>query len=472
MSALLHATLLAAALAAEPTAASPAPAATAEAAPAAVAEAPAPATTAAAPAAPAVEAAAVEEQEAVTSEAAGYTPPASTPTSPTQAFTLTGFVDVGFASAQGDGTSFAPGDNRFPADYGVDAFAPAVNSRGEVASTDSSGRFTNGFLPRSMGIGGRPSFMVNTLSADLRVAPPNTPLFFFARAQLLPRFSGSGDATRLFVEQAFARITPFESREFTLAVGKFDPVFGIEYLDNSANLRTGITPSLVSRYTTGQQLGAKAFFRQQIAPIWSALSLNVALTNNSSEIEALQPAEVSLSGMPVASARLGYELNLPGFQLKLGGSGLYGPRNDQRDPTVRQTAWGADARLYFMGVQLAGEYVALDQARGTSAEKLTATGEHALASAFTVRGLYAFAGWTLPFSWEALRKVTVYGRYGRRMAEFEGFTPITVDRITAGARIDLWDALALKGELLFNRELEGAPNVANDVRTFSLVYTW
>ena len=47
---------------------------------------------------------------------------------------INGYIDVGFAKAQGDGTSFAPGDLRLPADYGVDTFATAVNSRGDVAN--------------------------------------------------------------------------------------------------------------------------------------------------------------------------------------------------------------------------------------------------------------------------------------------------------------------------------------------------
>src|SRR6185436_4040633 len=80
---------------------------------------------------------------------------------------VTGYVDVGFAKAQGNGTSFHPADNRSPLDYGVDPFAPAVNSRGEAASTDPGTdpngypRFVNGFLPRSAGIGGTPSFLLN-----------------------------------------------------------------------------------------------------------------------------------------------------------------------------------------------------------------------------------------------------------------------------------------------------------------------
>ena len=67
---------------------------------------------------------------------------------------ILGYVDVGFAKAQGDGTSFAPGDPRPEPDYHVDPFAPAVNARGEVASTDAGGKAVNGFLPRSVNIGG------------------------------------------------------------------------------------------------------------------------------------------------------------------------------------------------------------------------------------------------------------------------------------------------------------------------------
>ena len=72
-----------------------------------------------------------------------------------------------------------------------------------------------------------------------------------------------GDGTRVVVEQAFGRLVPFDSQELALSVGKFDSVFGIEYLDNQANIRTGITPSLIARYTTGQSIGAKLFYRLQ-----------------------------------------------------------------------------------------------------------------------------------------------------------------------------------------------------------------
>src|SRR5206468_8736739 len=117
----------------------------------------------------------------------------------------------------------------------------------------------------------------------------------------------AGEATQLLVEQAFARVIPFASQEFALTLGKSDSVFGIEYLENQANLRTGITPSLIARYTTGQGLGAKAFYRLQIPRLWSALSVNVAATNGGTLVDTLQPENASLTGTPVFSARLGME---------------------------------------------------------------------------------------------------------------------------------------------------------------------
>jgi hypothetical protein len=276
----------------------------------------------------------------------GYTPPAGL-TPPLQ---LNGYIDVGFAKAQGDGTSFAPGDTRLPVDYAVDPFAPAVNSRGDVASNDPGGRLTNGFLPRSVGIGGRPSFLINTVNFDLKYAAPGTPLLIFTRLQILPRFSSSGDETRPYLEQAFGRFIPFDSQELAISVGKFDSVFGIEYLDNQANLRTGITPSLMARYTTGTSTGAKVFYRMQLPALWSALSLHVAATNSGNFVEALQGPDASLTGVPVLSGRLGYELNRPEIQVKLGASGLYGPRNDQNQRGAHQRALGADARVALHGL--------------------------------------------------------------------------------------------------------------------------
>jgi hypothetical protein len=47
-----------------------------------------------------------------------------------------------------------------------------------------------------------------------------------------------------------------------------------------------------------------------------------------------------------------------------------------------------------------------------------------------------------------------------------------VDRITAGLNVGIGDNLIVKGEVLVNRELEGAPTVPNNVLTSSVVWTW
>jgi hypothetical protein len=413
------------------------------------------------------------ESEAQPLEATAPTPtPTGAPAQSEQAFFFNGYVDIGFAHADGDGTSFSPNDTRAPLDYGSDTFATAVNSRGDVASTNAGDRFTNHFLPYSVGIDGKPSFLVNTVDADLRYSPAQAPYMLFARVQVLPRFEPTGDATRVVVEQAFGRISPFNRAEFAISIGKFDPVFGIEYLENEAPLRTNITPSLIARYTTGQQLGVKALYRKQIPALASAVSINIAGTNNSSEVEALQPAEVSLTGVPVGSVRLGYELGLEHVQLKLGTSGMYGPRNDQRDPGVLQMAVDADARLYVYGLSIAAEGIWLNQSEGTSADKLTGTGEGQFASAFFVRGFYTELNYGFDLGLSGLKKVTPYAVYSWRHAGFQGFTPITVDRFTFGLRLDLWENLAFKAEVLLNRELAGAPTVDNNVQTTSLVFSW
>jgi hypothetical protein len=420
--------------------------------------------------APAASAADAQEEADEQEGSAGFVLPATAEIAPPLVFM--GYVDVGFAAAEGDGTSYPPDDTRLPADYGVDTFAPAVNSRGDVASTNAGDRFDNGFKPRSVEIGGRPSFLLNTVNFDARYLPVTSPVMVFTRMQLTPRWgNAAGNQAIVFVEQAFGRVTPIKGTELFVSVGKFDSVFGIEYLENQANFRTNITPSLFARYTTGTGLGVKAFYRYQIAPAWSAISLNTALTNSGNFVEALQPPDISFTGRPVVSSRLGYELNLPILQVKLGGSGMYGPRNDQRLRKAKQRMWGVDARLHVVGISLSGEYMDVKEDLGATG-KVTGLGSYPVASAFHARGFWSMAAYTWRAGLGPLRALTGYVRYEQRRAEFEGFRPIKVSRFTGGFRVDLWESLILKAEVLFNNELQGAPEVDNDVVTSSIVYSW
>ena len=121
----------------------------------------------------------------------------------------------------------------------------------------------------------------------------------------------AGDNTRLLLEQAFGRITPIKSAELAISVGKFDSVFGIEYLENQANFRIGVTPSLIARYTTGhvgRRQGVLPRTRSSRRRRRSASTSSA--TNSGTFVESLQGSSRSLTGVPVATARLGYELNL------------------------------------------------------------------------------------------------------------------------------------------------------------------
>jgi hypothetical protein len=330
-----------------------------------------------------------------------------------------------------------------------------------------------------VGIGNRPSFLLNTASVDVRVQPRGVPLFVFARVQFMPRLSPTGDVTRVDLQQAFARYSPFKQAELAFFLGRFDSVFGIEYLENEANLRLGITPSLTARYTTGQGLGAKVFYRVQLPGIWSALSLNASATTNGTRIEALVPVFGSLTGSIVGSGRLGYELNLQKVQAKLGVSGLYGPRSDvafdARAPS-RQWAVSGDVRVNAFGFALAAELTHLEDSRveapAIATPKQTGLGPAELASGFVVTGGWVRLGYTLPWTTSALTAATFYARYDRREGRFVDFTQLKTARWTFGVRVDLWEFLALKAEYLTNRELAGAPLIDNDVFTSSAVFTW
>jgi hypothetical protein len=294
----------------------------------------------------------------------------------------------------------------------------------------------------------------------------------FLRGQALPRWNGHGSETQFLLQQAFGRITPLPSQELSISVGRFDSVFGIEYLENESNLRVGITPSLIARYTTGHPIGLKVFYRFQIPSILSAFSINAAATNHGSEVDSLQVESLSFTGVPVASARLGYELNLLGTELKLGVSGLYGPRNDQQDSSVTQRQLGLDGRLYVGPVSLTAEYVNVKQDPATAPPKVTGTGVYTIASGFQAHGFYLTLAYALPVHGRVLSGVTLYGRYDRRKGGFEGTPQLLTSRWTVGGRVDLWGVLALKVEGLFNRENAGAPTVDNDVFTTSAVFSF
>ena len=157
------------------------------------------------------------------------------------------------------------------------------------------------------------------------------------------------------------------------------------------------------------------------------------------------------------------------FQVKLGTSGEYGPRNDQHGNYVHEWAIGADLRVIVGGLSLSAEGISIRQDEG-AADKANGLGPWTVVSGFAARGAYGTLAWAVPLSDGAFRKLTPYVRYEQRHAQFEGFPAYTVDRLTAGVRLDLWDQLIMKAEGLLNGEVSGLPTVANNVFTSSFVY--
>ena len=391
-----------------------------------------------------------------------------------QKLTFAGYVDFGYFATEGNGSGVTqdvlhtyPGYAGYQWVFPGDLLAPAINSRGEVADL--------GDLPGvsrydAIHSGGAPGFIVNEVNLRLRATPaPNA--IITTSVNFTPRTGSNfslGDM--LDVDLAQLEWLPGEAQRTSIFVGKIESVLGIEYRQRKSDQRFGITPSLIARYTTGQSVGAKLFYRLQLAPLWSALSINLAATNSGTFVDALQTPDISLTGVPVGSVRLGYELNLPRVQVKLGASGMYGVRNDQSDRSSRQMARGADLRVALFGIYLNVEAVMVDEDQG--GPKTNDSGQFMLASGFHGRGIYGQLAYALVVDAGPLHKITPYARYEQRHAWFEGFTPLTVERTTLGVRVDLWESLIVKAELIVNRELAGAPNVANNVETTSVVYSW
>ncbi len=206
----------------------------------------------------------------------------------------------------------------------------------------------------------------------------------------------------------------------------------------------------------------------------------MAATNSGTFVEALQGPSRSLTGRPIVAGRLGYELNLPRVSIKVGGSAEYGPRNDQDLTTASpETLLGFDARVILPTLVLSGEYVHVEEEDagqslpGMVVPKLAGTGAYQEITEFYAHGFWiqrpSSCRWrSTPF------RVTLYARYEQRHGQFPDYlgATILVDRITGGVNVGVGETLQLKAEYLVNRELEGAPQVANNVFTSSAVWTW
>ena len=288
----------------------------------------------------------------------------------------------------------------------------------------------------------------------------------------LPRWAGTARATRRWCWSSRRSVG---SPRSTGANSSSRAASSIRFRDRvprePGELPNGDHASLLARYTTGTTVGLKAFYRQQIAAALVGAQPQHRGDQRRDLRQALQPVDASLTGRPVGSARFGYELNLP----RLNQAARQRPaRSAQR--SVRSGGAADDVRLRSPDHlrRAEPERRIRRRRRGRRGGRQTdGRGRYyPVASGFYARGFWTQGAYAFAIPRGPVRAIVPYGRYEQRRAGFEGFRPITVARVTAGLRLDLWECLILKAELLVNQELAGAPVVDNNVFTTSAVYSW
>jgi hypothetical protein len=267
---------------------------------------------------------------------------------------VSGYVDLGFFAPIGNnGVGWVrdvanrqlPQYSNYAWTFVGDILGSPVNSRGEAADLgDAPGidRFD------SVDSNGAPGFIVNEVNLRLGYTLADAAIMR-ASVNFVPRSPTEDFAIGDFLEVDLAELEYVLTADgqTSLFVGKVLPVFGIEYTDRKSDQRFGITPSLVARYTTGPQLGAK--IRSKLFNDW--LILAAAVTNNTSGVEQFhfyreidRNAAKTLNGRAALSLPLGGFGALAGQRLEFGVSGEIGAQDNDRRSDHEIWFVGADAQ--------------------------------------------------------------------------------------------------------------------------------
>jgi len=397
-------------------------------------------------------------------------------------FTFSGYADLGFFAAQGDGSGFiqdvGPTSMRYFPQYANqfawvflgDILAPAINSRGEPADLGNPPGVDRQDLIDS---NGAPSFIVNEVNLTVNAALADG-VIGKASVDFLPRTGTDfrlGDAFEVDIASLEWQVGA--QRRTSIYVGKFDSVLGIEYRSRKANQRFGITPSLIARYTTGTPIGIKV--RSRVGPD-DLVTVAGAVTNGSSVIETFHfydetdsNAGKTVSGRVAIAPPLGR-----GLRLEVGASGLYGAQDRALDS--RHPIWfaGADLQLGWRWFTLSGEFL-----RGSSDGEVGPPVD----LNHRVYGLRLNNGGYLQLTSMLSRFVGVIVRGELRDAFVWLGDPrlagggerlyITKSwRLTAGLRFVVSERIVAKVEYLHNGEYGGVPSIPNDVFTSSVVWSY
>ncbi len=370
-----------------------------------------------------------------------------------------GYLDAGFFDAAGDGVAYVrdvakeehPEFGDHPWVFLGDPWSNPVNSQGDSADLGLDRTNINRFDP--IHSAGRPSFLVNTMNLGL-VGSVGPKLLFETSLNFEPRqgaLGSSGD--EIDIDLAYVEWVPRSDLDLHVFAGKFESTFGIEYRTRKAPDRTGVTPSIIARYTTGTPTGLK--IRGSV--LRGTLIYNAALTNGGTFTEKFAhfTNEIDANSGKTGSLRLSVKAPTAVF-FEVGASGLAGAQDLQADDEVLGWQIGADAKLVAGDLTLRAEYLrGQDEGGGLSD-----------APWLKVEGWYAEA------SWQAFAWVGGYARADFRHARLSTPPNLYVTdtgRATVGLRFDLSMNAIAKVEYLRVAELSG-PEIDDDILTSSFLF--
>jgi hypothetical protein len=388
-----------------------------------------------------------------------------------------GYLDLGafVTSGNGAGTRSDLGNLMFPeysyvagagswVFYG-DPLSTTINSRGDVADTGDSRAITYDPINSR----GKSTMLVNALNLTLfsgigETAQLNASVDFVPRARDISDPMGLFVGDYIDVKLAYGEWRPrIEAFDLMLQAGKFDSVLGFEYRSIESPDRTGVTPSLICRYTCGRPIGVKARARF----LDEALVVNIAITNGSHFHEGFPFAsETDTNNMKTGAGRLSYQI---AKKVELGVSGAWGAQDFQPDNDVRQWHYGADVHVEIKDFELTAEYVR-GKAKGLTSDPTTAMPTPAkcdLAACLDYKGAYGLVAYRVTNTFVPYARVDYRDAYHWAGASFVYISPLM--RATIGVRAEIGTRVIAKLEGTKNVELDDLPTIPNDVVTSSLV---
>jgi hypothetical protein len=384
---------------------------------------------------------------------------------------VAGYVDLGFFAPLGNngvgwvrdvGNRQLPAYSNYAWTFLGDILGTPVNSRGEAADLGQApgvDRFD------SVDSDGAPGFIVNEVNLRLGYTLADDAIMR-ASMNFVPRSAAQDFAIGDFLEVDLAELEYVltDDGRTSLFIGKILPVFGIEYTDRKSDQRFGITPSLIARYTTGPQLGAK--IRSRLFDDWLILAASV--TNNTSTVEQFEfyreidrNVGKTLNGRAALSVPLGGLPALEGDRVELGVSGEWGAQDD--DTRSDRELWlvGADLQYQSTNFTLQAQLI-MGESPGTIDE--------------TVWALDLSPSGYVELDWQAHSRLGLLLRAEMRDAIVSlGSERVYVTdqaRLTGGLRWLFNPHVIAKAEYFHNQELGDIEQFDNDMFTSSLLLVY